>query len=276
MEQHEERLSELYDGLLRSPALNHDADDRRDLVSTRTRHLLMLRLIDEHLEGQRHAIADIGPGNGALLWLALHIGFKGAIAIDYSHWQPERSFLTGADEVEFVVANFNEEACLAEIADASVDTVVATEVLEHILNHPSGFLSECWRVLRPGGIFVISTPNPCTLANALRLLMGRPFLWNDEWFAETPKFKEGQLVAYPFVHYREYPPKVFLGLLGELPGASIVVAGFIAHAGEPSRKKVKAHALTMIQRIRLDDRRLVSHTQYAVVKKRELVRSVGQ
>ncbi len=267
-------LSDRYGELLRSSVLNHDPDDRRDLVSTRKRHLMMLRLIDEHLKGQRHAIADIGPGNGALLRLALEIGFKRAIAIDYNHWQPERSFLTGTDEVEFVTANFNQEACLAEIDDASVDTVVATEVLEHILNHPMGFLSECWRVLRPGGILVISTPNPCTLANALRLLAGRPFLWNDEWFAETPKFQESQVVAFPFVHYREYPPKVLLGLLSKLPAASIVVAGFIAMAGEPSRNQLKAHALMKIEQLHLDGRRLVSHSQYAVVKKQELAKNL--
>ena len=43
--------------------------------------------------------------------------------------------------------------------DGSFDDVFAIEVLEHVHN-PWGALSEINRVLRPGGVFVLSVPNP--------------------------------------------------------------------------------------------------------------------
>ena len=42
--------------------------------------------------------------------------------------------------------------------DASVGAVVAFEVIEHV-DDPPAFLAEVWRVLEPGGVAVLSTPN---------------------------------------------------------------------------------------------------------------------
>src|SRR3954467_912781 len=44
------------------------------------------------------------------------------------------------------------------LADDAVDVVVSFETLEH-LDDPAGFLVEVRRVLRPGGLLVISTPD---------------------------------------------------------------------------------------------------------------------
>ena len=259
-------LSGRYEDLLRSPVLDADPADRADLISARARHLLILELVDKHLSGPRDAIADLGPGNGALLRLARDLGFRRLIAVDQTHWDASRSFLTGLDDVEFVEANFNEDALLHGIGDAEVDVVVSTEVLEHIFNHPWGYLCECWRVVRDGGLLALTTPNPCTAANALRLLLGRPILWNDEWFAKTPKVQGGEVAGYPFVHYREYPPPVFGQLVSGLPGASIVQSGFVANRGPPSGS-LKGVALRGVELLRLDHARLLSHTQYALLRK---------
>ena len=42
------------------------------------------------------------------------------------------------------------------VADASCDVVVSTQVLEHV-EHPDTYLSECFRVLRPGGRLLLTT-----------------------------------------------------------------------------------------------------------------------
>lgn len=49
------------------------------------------------------------------------------------------------------------------VADAAIDTVVSLQVIEHVWDHPQ-FLAECARVLRPGGLLVLSTPNRLTFS----------------------------------------------------------------------------------------------------------------
>ena len=47
------------------------------------------------------------------------------------------------------------------LPDASVDVVVNFQVIEHLWDQPQ-FITECLRVLRPGGLLLISTPNRIT------------------------------------------------------------------------------------------------------------------
>jgi 2-polyprenyl-3-methyl-5-hydroxy-6-metoxy-1,4-benzoquinol methylase len=45
-------------------------------------------------------------------------------------------------------------------ADASFDVIIATEVIEHLLDHElEGMLGECRRLLKPGGRVFFTTPN---------------------------------------------------------------------------------------------------------------------
>lgn len=76
---------------------------------------------------------------------------------------PYRGFF-GAD-VEFVAADLpgNPQATLTlnadatvPVPDASFDAVMSTQVLEHVAD-PAAYLSECFRVLRPGGRLLLST-----------------------------------------------------------------------------------------------------------------------
>ena len=47
------------------------------------------------------------------------------------------------------------------LGDAAVDVVVNFRVIEHLWDQPQ-FITECLRVLRPGGLLLISTPNRIT------------------------------------------------------------------------------------------------------------------
>ncbi len=49
------------------------------------------------------------------------------------------------------------------LADAAVDVAVNLQVIEHLWDQP-GFLAECLRVLRPGGLLLVSTPNRITFS----------------------------------------------------------------------------------------------------------------
>ena len=58
--------------------------------------------------------------------------------------------------------------------DASASAVMALEVIEHLEN-PRGFLREIGRILRPGGVLVLSTPNIVSLPSKLRFLRRNEF-----------------------------------------------------------------------------------------------------
>ncbi len=61
------------------------------------------------------------------------------------------------------------------LAESSVDVIVATDVLEHLID-PYTFVGEMYRVLRPGGYIVLDTPNLASWHNIFALLIGvQPF-----------------------------------------------------------------------------------------------------
>ncbi|WP_067971248.1 class I SAM-dependent methyltransferase [Mycolicibacter icosiumassiliensis] len=49
------------------------------------------------------------------------------------------------------------------LPDGSVDVVVNFQVIEHLWDQPQ-FIAECARVLRPGGLLMVSTPNRITFS----------------------------------------------------------------------------------------------------------------
>ncbi len=54
---------------------------------------------------------------------------------------------------------FDRPDVFAEIADASVDLVLFTEILEHITFNPVNLWQSIFRIMKPDGVVVITTPN---------------------------------------------------------------------------------------------------------------------
>lgn len=229
----------------------------------------MFRAIERYLPPERRrSIADIGCQNGFFLRLSSTLGFDELLAVDYFPVEPERSFLTGLSGVRFLKANFNEEGFLREQPAESLDCVVSTEVIEHIFHYPLGYLLECWRVMRHGGLLLLSTPNPCTLANAARLATGRPISWGDVAFATTPKVtREGLPLAVWDIHFREYAAPHLQAIVKELPGVTVLEAGFLANAPAASEPLFKRAAKRLVWGAGAGGWRPVSATQYLILRK---------
>jgi SAM-dependent methyltransferase len=129
-------------------------------------HIATYQFAEPHTRGKR--VLDFGCGSG-----------YGAAFIAES-----AAHVTGVDVAEdavayarsnFVRANLRFERIAPDaalpVADASYDTVLSFQVLEHIVD-PSRYLSEIRRVLVPNGVLVLATPDRST-----RLLpLQRP--WN--------------------------------------------------------------------------------------------------
>ncbi len=78
----------------------------------------------------------------------------------------------GIEKFAFEFTNTNVETMRLPYDDASFDVVLFCEVLEHLIEDPVRALLELKRVLRPGGLMVLTTPNVARLENAMRMVAG--------------------------------------------------------------------------------------------------------
>ena len=261
-------LGHVYDALLLSPTIRDDARSQSNLRVYRPRHLAMARFLTDRSESGRGVIADIGCHNGFFLRLAMEIGFRACIAVDAFPLAPERSFLADVENVRCLQRNFNEDGFLHGIEDLSVDVVSSTEVLEHLYHHPLAYLLECWRILKPGGLLLLTTPNPCTVANAWRLARGRPISWGGVAFATTPRqTADGAPIAVWDIHFREYAPPELQEIVTALPDAAILAQGFLATAADPASSTLKRVAKAVQWGLGFGHWRPVSATQYLVLQR---------
>ena len=98
-------------------------------------------------------IVDLGCGDGAALD-ALSGFYESAIGLDVSTARLKKGGRP-AQSWRFIEADLNGSFPLpSEYASA----VMANQVIEHIAD-PSHFISEARRILRPGGVLVLTTPN---------------------------------------------------------------------------------------------------------------------
>jgi SAM-dependent methyltransferase len=105
------------------------------------------RDLQDILPGVTGDLLDIGCG--AQVYRALippHVNYQGVDTADaksrFGYAVPDTHYFSGDDW---------------GVADASFDTALCTEVLEHIEN-PAAFLSRAARCLRPGGLLVLTVP----------------------------------------------------------------------------------------------------------------------
>jgi GT2 family glycosyltransferase/SAM-dependent methyltransferase len=65
----------------------------------------------------------------------------------------------GGESFSFVVDNFDLQRQPWPYRDAEFDAVLCCEILEHLHTDPMGLLAEINRVLKPGGVLLLTTPN---------------------------------------------------------------------------------------------------------------------
>jgi SAM-dependent methyltransferase len=119
------------------------------------------KIIDIVSAARPASLADIGSGRGFLLDQLADRGLEGMVGVDVFDD-------VASDRWEYRPADITERLPLE---DASMECVVAGEIIEHVPN-PDHLVREVRRVLRPGGMLVVSTPNLVSWANRVLVPFG--------------------------------------------------------------------------------------------------------
>ncbi len=129
--------------------------------------------IRRHREGGR--LLDVGCSYGAFLRVARARGFD-AQGLELS---PDTAALARAQGFEVFVGNLFD----ANFAAGCFDIVHAGDVIEHLAD-PRSFVREIRRILAPGGLFVVATPNHAAFFPRATLVLER---WlGIPWSHSTP------------------------------------------------------------------------------------------
>lgn len=152
--------------------------------------------------GSGARVLDVGCFNGYVSFLFGRMGYR-VTATDMYRTAEQQALLARVG-AEFVTANLNDPGVFRDLPDGSFEAIVCGEVFEHVLNHPLGLLQTLHRLLRPGGVLVLSTPNPSTAMNAIRLLLNHYTLWGTRDFIEQAKIQGREVLSKADIHYREY------------------------------------------------------------------------
>jgi 2-polyprenyl-3-methyl-5-hydroxy-6-metoxy-1,4-benzoquinol methylase len=119
---------------------------------------------------------DLGSGPGAMAVRLQALGCE-VLAVDRSAHGFEA-------DVRHVALDFDANDFASQIGVGFYDLVTAIEVIEHV-ESPIGFLRNVGRLLTPGGIAVITTPNVDSLPARTKFLMAGKIRTMDEFGEPT-------------------------------------------------------------------------------------------
>ena len=137
--------------------------DFRVGLPVRTKQALAL------LKGRRiGAVLDIGCADGAFLTQLPPSCTRVGVDVAPNRFRPAG--------IRFVQTDVSRQSL--PFVDGCFDVVYAGEIIEHVLD-TEGLLEDIRRVLRAGGLLVLTTPNLCSLKNLYYWLRGRQLAWVD-------------------------------------------------------------------------------------------------
>jgi 2-polyprenyl-3-methyl-5-hydroxy-6-metoxy-1,4-benzoquinol methylase len=168
--------------------------------TARDRYQFALQLIVDRPKGK---VLDLGCAPGHVSMALFNAGFE-VFGIDlnteYLKKYPSQAWV---ERLKINHVAFEHEAI--PHPDGFFEYVIFTEVLEHIaVTDPLKILLEIKRVLKPGGLMVLSTPNVANISNVLALIKGDNIFWDPEIFY-------GSLDR----HNREYTPREVVDLIAK-------------------------------------------------------------
>lgn len=194
--------------------------------SWKLRHVMLGRtvakILRRHGKAGRLRIVDLGCANGTNIfdiydvckdvaqadWYGLDLN-PGTVAagVGRSRYRVQER---GVQAVHFMVGDI----CRLPFADASIDVILSSEVVEH-LPDPVPAIREMARVLKPGAYALITTPNPKNLPESIGYLLDRmtkgrfkSFYWRGEDVVSAPPLAAevgyGHVSVHPYGVWRRW------------------------------------------------------------------------
>lgn len=175
-------------------------------------------------------VLELGAGGGAMSQRLADAGYRVAASDLFV------GNFTPAHTIEFHVADLNAE--FSAVIEDGWEAIVALELIEHLEN-PRHFLRECARLLRPGGVIVLSTPNLANPASQALFVRQGDF----QWFSEIDYREQG--------HIMPLAPSVLRRCFAEQDYA-LLMQGSVSNPYRQMRslrklgRRLVAHALSLI------------------------------
>ena len=153
-------------------------------LRTRSRFFYVFQYILEHFTLNSATFVDLGPYPGTFLRLLHHLVPSESLRLYGVGLNASDTFVTlmkkecGASILEVNLDPTNPDLISRNFSSSvplegnTVDYLHAGEVIEHLTN-PTWMLQESYRLLKPGGCIIITTPNVTRIGNVFKLLSGR-------------------------------------------------------------------------------------------------------
>jgi|SRR5215472_2900849 len=169
---------------------------RGSIVAAGTKLRALKFILTRNQPRKPASLLDLGAQIGSFAIYAARLGLQVA-AIDYPYFFHPYGGFASQQGVDYRACDVSQEPL--PFSDQSFDFVTYMDVIEHHAYSPKRVLLEVFRVLKPGGFVIVTTPNHASIYNRIALLMGKSV--NDPFpvFFEVP----GQNGVYPG-HHREY------------------------------------------------------------------------
>lgn len=185
-----------------------------------TRFLETMLLIPKH---PRLEILDIGsfiPLVGALRKHTPHNYVLHGI------WQGDKTCDVFINKEKFTLHNFDVEKDRFPFGDEVFDMLLCCEVIEHLGADPMFMIAEINRVLKNGGLLLLTTPNAISLKNVYKIMLG----YSPHFYASFNLTRDR--------HNREYAPNEIFNLL-DIGGFECVKIYSRDVYGDMERKKIR-------------------------------------
>jgi 2-polyprenyl-3-methyl-5-hydroxy-6-metoxy-1,4-benzoquinol methylase len=203
----------------------------------RGRYLKMVEFISTSYPNAK--ILDIGCGYCYLTKFLNLRGFE-VSAVDFFYGQiPE----IRCKENNIPFYRLNIELDDLPFAEDAFDVVLLGQVLEHFNDSPFIPLKKIRRVLKNGGILIVTTPNISRLIHLLKLMAGINIYPDFKKFYQTSLYYKGK--SLPYRHNRLYSMRELRQLVSEA-GFTLVTSGFISEGNYFGKDMIRFFVKLMI------------------------------